>query len=141
MTCVEPIEPANPRHQGWCARCGKAVEEHPRGRVQRDRRFEAEILRQLCDGLKIDWQLLNTFASRRADLAEREYGRDFPDIVRRNMAREGADEQADSVNYARWWLDAYNRGLIPEDQHWKAEHFETALKCSALAFHAFAQAV
>jgi hypothetical protein len=141
VTCVDPIEPANPRHRGWCVRCGKAVDEHSRIRMHRDRRFENEIVRELCEGLKIDWQLLNTYAGRRADRAEREYGRDFPDIVNRNMAREGADEAADGVNYPRWWLDAYNRGLIPEDEHWKAQHFEAALKYSALAFHEFAQAV
>lgn len=107
----------------------------------RDPRQENEITRWICGTLKVDWERLNAYAGRRADLAKREYGRDFPDIQGRNMAQEGADEAADARNYCVWWLDAFNRGLIPDSEHWKAEHFQNALKYSALAFHEFAQAV
>lgn len=141
----EHEEATDPRRAGRCIRCDRPITDRqellPLRGIMRDPRFEQEIVRLLCGSLKVDWEQLNAFAGRRADAAKREYGRDFPDIGSRNMAQEGADECGDAVNYARWWLDAFNRGLIPDSEHWKAEHFQAALKYSALAFHEFAQAV
>ena len=128
----------DPRMAGRCIRCGKELP--PETGPRRDPKFECEITRYLLSGMNVDPDPLNAYAGRRADDGKAAYGYDFPSLER-NFAVEGADEAADGRNYMCWWLDAFNRGLIPDSEHWKAEHFQQALKHFALAFNECYQAM
>jgi len=130
-------ESENPRKAGYCD-CGKELP--PETGPRRDPQFECEITRYLLSGINVDPEPLNVFAGRRADIAKRDYGRDFPDLSR-DLAKEACEELADARNYAVWWLDAFNRGLLPDSEHWKAEHVQAGLKHAALAFNEFHQAM
>lgn len=129
-------EATDPRRAGSCLKCGRVIPQE----LQRDPELEKEIIRKLLAGSNYDPEPLIVYAQRRANAGAKDYGTDFPDL-QRNLGREGADESADGVNYPTWWLCLYHWGLIPESEHWKAEHMQKALRYSALAFAEFHAAV
>lgn len=98
---------------------------------QRTRGFECEITRQVTEGIRVNVESLNLLAGQRADQAEHDYGHDFPELGR-PLEREALEELADARNYIVWRLDAIHRGL--DDQEWRVQHLQIALRHVALAF-------
>lgn len=137
VTCSRAVEAANPRHRGWCVRCGKSVDEHNRIPLERDREFEDLTTRELATGLA-DPEPLIAYARKRADRAQAEYGHDFPDTTR-DLEVEALDELADCRNYIVWRLDGIRRGLFPND-HWRVPHLQMALRGVITVFEQLQQA-
>ena len=128
--CVPRMDP---RFENTCRKCGH---ELPSG-LKRDRKFEADVIRNAAEGLAADPDPLIVFAQRRADQGALVYGRDFPDIER-DFPQEILDEVADSAIYIAWYLDAIRRDLLEGGD--RVTHLKSALRHTVLLFNEICQA-
>lgn len=106
-------------------------------REERDPQFEQQLTRWLAEGLSVDVEPLIVHAQWRADKAEAEYGKGFPDASR-DLVKEAIEELLDCRNYIVWKLEQIHRS---DDDSASTDPLQSAMRHVILAFEDLRRAI
>ena len=96
---------ANPRHAGFCVRCGRPIPVEPTTRP-RNLDFERESVECAARGVMDPAQLWAQMLARSTDLADGYVADSLTVALDRDRVREVREELEDAFNHANWWLEA-----------------------------------